>query len=61
LSDKWPPALKSRINNGTVSAIHIPFRKEAIHHACGYFSHNNYPKGGSLGVYNDATYASWGA
>jgi hypothetical protein len=61
LSDKWPPALKSRIENGSVSAIHIPFRKEAINHSCDYFSHNNYPKGGSLGVYNDATYAAWGA
>lgn len=60
LSNTWPAALKSRIENGTARAIHIPFKKEPINSACGQFSHNNYPNGGGLGRYNDEAYASWG-
>lgn len=60
LSGTWPPALKYRIENGSARAIHIPFKKEPINDACGQFTHNNYPKNGGLGYYNDQAYNLWG-
>ena len=60
LSYKWPPALKKRIENNSVSAIHIPFKKALIHDAIKQFSHNYLPKGGSLGVYSKQAYLNWG-
>jgi len=60
LVNKWPLALKERIENGRVSAIHIPFKKPPIQAAIDQFNHNNLPKGGSYGVYSDETYRSWG-
>jgi len=43
LRDLWPPALSSRIDNGTVRAIHIPFKQRAIDDAIRQFSHENMP------------------
>lgn len=60
LANKWPAALKQRIENGTAQLIHIPFKKEPIHHATATFSHNNPPKGGALGIYSLDSYKSWG-
>ena len=60
LSDYWPPALKTRINNGTASAIHVPFKQAPLYDAIGQFSHENLPNGGGLGIYGDPTYLGWG-
>ncbi len=60
LSGMWPAALKERINDGSAHVIHIPFREKAITDAISQFSHDNYPKNGGLGYYNDNAYKSWG-
>ncbi|MEO6851839.1 MAG: hypothetical protein ABI203_00430 [Mucilaginibacter sp.] len=60
IANKWPAALKQRIENGTAQLIHIPFKKEPIHHATATFSHNNPPKGGALGIYSLDSYKGWG-
>ena len=43
LSHLWPRALADRINNRTVRAIHIPFKRRAIDDAIGQFTLNNLP------------------
>lgn len=60
--DKWPVSLKDRIDSGTAKCIHIPFKKEPILDAISQFSvvNEKYPKGGSLGIYSDEAYKSWG-
>ena len=62
LSDRWSKALKNRIDSGTAKCIHIPFKKEPILDAISQFSvvDEKYPKGGSLGIYSDEAYKSWG-
>lgn len=39
----WPAAFASRIDKGTVRAIHIPFKQRAIDDAIGQFSHEKLP------------------
>ncbi|MEP9374059.1 TIR domain-containing protein [Mesorhizobium sp. KR1-2] len=60
LRSLWPEALRTRIDNGAASVIHIPFNQKAIQDAIGQFSHNNLPLGGGLGFYNDDAYRSFG-
>jgi len=60
LSDLWPAALKTRIDNGTAHVIHIPFKQSPLTDAVGQFDHTTYPKGGGLGYYNRETYGKWG-
>lgn len=60
LSGYWPSALKTRIENGTASAIHVPFKQAPLYAAIEQFSHDSLPKGGGLGIYDDQAYASWG-
>ena len=60
LATKWPDALKDRINNKTARAIHIPFKKLPLLDAIGQFSHNNYPVGQGLGIYDDKSYRCFG-
>ena len=57
---KWPVALRVRINNKTARVIHIPFKKLPLLDAIGQFSHNNYPVGLGLGIYDDETYRNFG-
>ena len=52
LSRYWPPALKTRIENGTASAIHVPFIQAPLYNAIDQFSHDTLPKGGGLGIYD---------
>ena len=59
LSQYWPQALKTRIENNTARVIHIPFKKPALHAAISQFSHNNLP-GGSSTVYTDEAYKNFG-
>ena len=56
----WPAALATRINNGTASAIHVPFKQAPIFDAIEGFSHENLPKGGGLGIYANSAYEKWG-
>lgn len=60
LAGYWPPALASRIKNGTAGAIHIPFKQAPIYAAIDQFSHENLPLGAGLGVYDNAAYRDWG-
>lgn len=61
LSHYWPKALKERIENGSVRAIHIPFKKAPILDAISqfYVQNQQYPIDG-YGYYNDNAYKSWG-
>lgn len=60
LSNCWPPALATRINNGTAHVIHIPFKQALLHMAIGQFSPSNYPNGAGLGFYLDSAYEQVG-
>jgi len=59
-SGYWPPALKVRIENGTASAIHVPFKQAPLYDAIDQFSHESLPKGGGLGIYSNEAYVVWG-
>jgi len=54
----WPNAFADRINNKSVRAIHIPFKKAPLLDAIGQFSHNNLPNS-SLSYYSAETYRTW--
>jgi len=60
LGHYWPSALKSRINNGQASVIHIPFKQTAITDAIDQFGPDKKPAGGGLGYYSDSAYKSFG-
>lgn len=51
LSNRWPSALTTRINNGSADAIHIPFKKEILLTAINQFSVNNDSPDNSLVTY----------
>ncbi|HEU4791663.1 MAG TPA: TIR domain-containing protein [Flavobacterium sp.] len=59
LSDLWPKALKERIENGTVKAIHIPFKKEPLIDAISQFDLKNKPST-SLNYYTKEAYKEFG-
>ena len=60
LSEKWPKALKERIDDGTAKCIHVPLKKEPILDAISQFSVNDKFPSTSLNVYSDEAYRSWG-
>ena len=44
--NKWPKALRERIENGTAKCIHIPFKKDTVINTISRFSiHNEMPNG----------------
>ena len=55
----WPRPLQRRIDDKSLSAIHIPFRKAPIMDAIGRFDVHNPPKG-PLSYYSTAAYTMWG-
>lgn len=59
LSYKWPESLKERIENETVYAIHIPFKKEPLKAAISQFDHNNKPNS-ALSYYSEEAYRRFG-
>ncbi len=59
-SDEWPNALATRINNSTASAIHVPFKKEAILDAIDRFHVNGELLKSSLEYYTKETQVGWG-
>jgi hypothetical protein len=61
LSDYWPQALKTRIENRVARAIHIPFKKSPLLDAIGQFDINNknYPTDG-YGYYTREAHQEWG-
>lgn len=61
LSNYWPPALASRITNGTARVIHIPFKLPAVLDSIEQFGVSNtaYPTNG-YGFYNRETQIGWG-
>ena len=60
LSEYWPSALATRINNETANVIHVPFKKEALNDAISQLSHDNPPVGKGLTIYSDAAYKQFG-
>lgn len=60
LSEKWPKALKERINNGTAKCIHVPLKKEPILDAISQFSVNSKYPNTSKNVYSEKAYEDWG-
>ncbi len=61
LSDYWPAALKTRIQNQSARAIHIPFKKDPVMDAISQFNitNKNYPIDG-LGYYSKEAHQEWG-
>lgn len=59
LSNLWPPAFASRIANGSVRSIHIPFKQRAIDDAIQQFDHNN-PPSSALNYYTLEAHRSFG-
>jgi hypothetical protein len=61
LSIYWPPALASRIMNGTARVTHIPFKLPAVLDAIEQYGVSNkaYPTNG-YGFYNRETQVGWG-
>ena len=57
--DKWPAALRTRINDESARVIHIPFKKKPIAAAINKYDINNKPKG-ALTHYTRETYGNWG-
>ena len=60
LSDRWPNSLAQRIDNGSVSAIHIPFRMRPLLDAMGQFSVNGKSLSGPLDYYTRAAHVEFG-
>ena len=60
LSNRWPTALQTRVNEGTANAIHIPFKKDAILDAIGQFTVNAGNLSGGLNYYNRESHVRWG-
>lgn len=60
LSARWPTALQTRINNCTATAIHVPFKKDAILDAIGQFTVNSGNLTGPLNYYSRKTHQIWG-
>ena len=60
LSHMWPSVLASRIRNGSVNAIHVPFVEAVLTDAIDQFNHLKLPSGGGLGVYSVQAYRNWG-
>lgn len=59
LSHYWPDSLRARIQNGSASAIHIPFCKDALLDAIGQFGTSNKPNT-SLNYYIEAAHRQFG-
>lgn len=59
LRSLWPKGFRERIDNQTVRAIHVPFKKLPIMDAIAAFDHNNQPAT-PLNYYNEAAYRRWG-
>lgn len=59
-SNVWPKALKERINNDGIQAIHIAFKKECILDAISQFYVNGKTLKGGKSYYDRDAYISWG-
>ncbi len=59
LAGLWPPALATRINDGSARVLHIPFKQDPLVAAVGQFDHNNLPTDGRS-YYSRQDYENWG-
>lgn len=59
LAGYWPAALAKRINEATIAAIHIPFRKEPILDAINQFTVHSNPLRNALEFYDEQTHRRW--
>ncbi|MEZ8042483.1 TIR domain-containing protein [Vibrio sp. 1F263] len=60
LSHYWPKSLKQRIENGSVNAIHIPFKKAPLIDAIGQFNIQKQPTGKGYGIYSEEANSNFG-
>lgn len=60
LSHYWPESLKQRIENGSVNAIHIPYKKAPLIDAISQFDVKKQPLGGGYGIYSEEANLSFG-
>lgn len=60
LSGRWPSTLTARINNGSVSAIHVPFKMRPLLNAIGRFAVNGEKTSGPLDYYTRAAHVEFG-
>ena len=60
LASRWPSTLTERINDGSASAIHIPFKRDVMFDAIGRFTVNGEKIGSSLQFYSEAAHRQWG-
>lgn len=60
LSHLWPSALRTRIENGSATAIHFPFNKNALFDAMNQFSVHDCSLSGGLNWYTREAHASFG-
>ena len=60
LSYRWPDALAKRLNDGSASAIHIPFKQKALFNAISRFTVNGESLDGSLVHYTWDAHKDWG-
>jgi hypothetical protein len=56
----WPASLATRIDNGSASVIHVPFKKAVLQDAISQFSPSKFPNNGGLGFYSDKAYINFG-
>ena len=60
LSNRWPNALTQRINDNSVTAIHIPFKKNPLLDAIDQFSVNSCSISGPLNFYSRDAHIEFG-
>ena len=60
LEGRWPSTLSERIKVGSASAIHIPFKRDAMLNAINRFTVNGEKIGSSLQFYSEAAHREWG-
>lgn len=56
----WPNALRSRIDDGSARAIHVPFKKDPILDAIGQFTVQESSLSSGKDCYTVGTYRKWG-
>jgi hypothetical protein len=59
-ADEWPTILKSRLDDATANAIHLPFKKDAIFTAINQFTVNSGNLNGPYNFYSREAQVKWG-
>ncbi len=60
LSNLWPTALLDRVNDKSLKAIHLPFKKDALLDAISQFSVNNRMPNSAMAYYSKEAHKAFG-